>query len=160
MVCFVRSWARSNDPCVGSQNEARCWGEGYPEEVAHEPPAGPYRMVSVGPSHACGVTEAGDVACWDQGRDLPPYAPGGPYAAVSTGTSHDCALTDTGEVHCRGVFGDRKLRTNYGPVGPPPGSYQAITSGHHRACALTEGGEVVCWGDTDYRERPSFWWPP
>ena len=159
VACFRRSWAPYSDACGGSSSESGCWGLPYGGESVHEPPPGPYRMVSVGQSHACGVTQAGEVVCWDYRRDWLLSASEGPYVAVSTGLRHDCALTDRGEVQCRGSFGNSKLGIDYGPVEAPPGRHTAITSGHHRACALTEAGEVVCWGDTDYEEWPNFWRP-
>ncbi len=159
VVCFSRYWARWSGACGGSRVSG-CWFRTSREEATHAPPPGPYRMVSVGQFHACGVTDAGTVACWDHERVWPPYVPAGTYVAVAAGLYHDCALTETGEAHCRGTFSSGKLGAfDYGPVDPPPGRYQAITSGHARARALTEAGEVVCWGDTDYQEWPTFWRP-
>ena len=154
VVCFSRPWVRSSNACGGSYSVSGCWGRGFWEEVLHEPPSGPFSMVSVGQFHACGVTQAGEVACWDRMRGWFPAVPAGSYSVVSAGLYHDCALTDTGEAYCWGERG-----TDYGPVDPPPGRYTAITSGNHRTCALTEAGEVVCWGDKDYEDWPSFWRP-
>lgn len=129
---------------------AACWEwDGAPAEV----PEHAYVMISAG---ACGVTERGDVVCWDRGIAGPPDLPAGRYVSVRAGTTHGCALTDEGAAHCWGAFGDHDSGYSYGPVDPPPGRYTAITSGHHRACGLTEDGTVVCWGDTDYEQLAAY----
>ena len=45
-----------------SQREVDCWG--FNPGGMLDPPAGDYRSVSAGASHACAVRESGEVDCW------------------------------------------------------------------------------------------------
>ena len=106
-------------------------------------------VVSAGPYNgfgACGLTEGGEVLCWERDVGMRTVGPPAHYVAASASTSHMCALTEGEEVVCWG--GNRN-----GEADAPAGRYTAISAGSinfegsaSTSCALDEAGGIVCWG--------------
>jgi alpha-tubulin suppressor-like RCC1 family protein len=139
------------------------------------PPASPSARLSVGDTHACALTGAGEVKCWGRnsylqlGKQTAPgdssnqplevmgFGPGVVISAVSAGSAHTCALTSTGDVKCWGygciVLGDG-LCANTPSALPKdvlelPTGVTAIAAGSIHTCVLTSSGGVKCWGYND-----------
>lgn len=142
---------------VRVDGEAVCWGRlfgldwrgrsrddlppGYPRVSG--PPSGPFAVVSVGGTSACGLRPAGAVSCWgddDVGQSSPP---GGAFRALSAGGRHVCGLRPGGEVAC---WGDNTL----GQTASPEGSFSVLSAGEAHTCGLRSTGEVACWGHTGH----------
>ena len=68
--------------------------------------------MSVGFSHACGLTPSGEVVCWGSNRDGQLDSPAGTFVEVDAGTDFTCALTRDGAVLCWGD--DEEVFTEYG----------------------------------------------
>jgi alpha-tubulin suppressor-like RCC1 family protein len=123
-----------------------CWGggEGTPPPL---PPAGEtFKQLSMGWSHACGVTTADVIACWSdpiwQSWDfmLPP--PGAFVEAVA-GNEDSCALDANGTVVCFG-------RNVHGEGQPPREIFTELSLGWYFACGITADASVKCWGLNDF----------
>lgn len=114
--------------------------EGSEPPVASEPPSG-YIAVSVGTSHACAITVAGELECWGDRTERRTEAPAGTYTAISAGRRHSCALSTEGEISCWGS-------SDFGRLDAPNGTYIAIDVGRFQSCALAENGSAHCWGLT------------
>ncbi len=77
-----------------------------------------------GPTHACGVTGAGDGYCWGSNQYgklgtaqatnslVPARVAGGlKWAVLSVGFNHTCGITRAGVAHCWGYGGAGRLGT-------------------------------------------------
>ena len=159
---------------------ARCWGNGANGRLGdgqaftrHRPvPVAPgaesifdWRQLVVGEEHACGLTLAGEVACWGsnlydklgQGggsSKIPRVIPTlSAVTRLSAGHEHTCALHADTTVSCwgrnsSGQLGDGSTSTPAAPV-----MVQGLTgvtelsSGGFHTCALVGSSEEVwCWG--------------
>lgn len=113
--------------------------------------ATPWAKVRVGPSHACGVRESGQAACWRVDESSSYVVSSferdwvGTYRDISSGTYQACGLATDGSVLCEGCdYRDE------GQCEPRIGPYQVLSVASMSQCALTEEGEVDCWGYTEF----------
>lgn len=119
--------------CYWSGKVAMCWGSNSWGELGHDDPSNEQvaqvsalfdvAAVSMGVSHGCALTEAGQVRCWgansngglgyDNLKTL--YLPAPPVPGLSdvtqvvAGGGHSCALKRDGQVYCWGSNGSGQL---------------------------------------------------
>ena len=127
-----------------------------------------WKVISVGQSQACGITNSGEAYCWgrnDYGQvgdgttehgTAPTLVSGGhTWQSISAGVSHTCAVTASGDAYCWGSGSNSRLGTG-GPSfsgHPTPNlvsgshSWSSISAGWRNTCGLTTSGEAYCWGD-------------
>jgi DNA-binding SARP family transcriptional activator len=125
-----------------------------------------FASVSVGMSHACALTSAGDAYCWGQNDEdqlglsgVPGSAAPMPAAGkirftqISSGVFHTCGIATTNLLYCWGW-------NNYGQLGNPDITSRAaeavrvrsdlafsvVSSNYLHNCALTTDGSAYCWG--------------
>ncbi|MDE0319083.1 MAG: hypothetical protein OXI97_04315, partial [Acidimicrobiaceae bacterium] len=110
-----------------------------PRQTAAGSPHTEYIAVSVGDSHTCAITVAGEIECWGYRADRRLDAPQGTYSAVSAGRRHSCAVSTEGEIACWGS-------NDYGRLESPAGTYTKVDVGLRHSCALSTEAAVVCWG--------------
>jgi alpha-tubulin suppressor-like RCC1 family protein len=109
-----------------------------------------FASVSVGNTHTCGVTTAGDAYCWGEGPEL--VAGGVRFAAVSVGYYHTRGLTAAGAAYCwgsneSGVLGNGTMTDRASPGLVAGGlSFTAVSAGYYHTCGLTALGAAYCWG--------------
>jgi hypothetical protein len=126
-----------------------------------------FAMLSVGRTHACGVSIDGMVYCWGdnylgkQGNGstlgygpTPTLVPGGlHFATVSAANGFTCGLSSDGTAYCWGdnEFGKLGNGATSG-FSMVPGAvngglrFSALTSGLFRSCGITTSGATYCWG--------------
>jgi hypothetical protein len=119
---------------------ATCWGkragDGFKERL---------RKISSGGAFACGLTQAGKVACIDAdpflaGRSREPLPRGDDFTDVMAGYEHVCAIHKGGAAACWG-------RDVWEETHPPGAArFSALALGEKRSCGLTLDGAAVCWG--------------
>lgn len=121
-----------------------------------------FRMLSAGATHTCGLTNAGAVLCWGDGRtgalgDGARVIRRTPVPARSTvrfdevraGDGYTCARTAPGAVYCWG--------TGHAVPGHPAPALRpvavalaeparALAVGRRHACVITQREAVLCWG--------------
>ena len=133
-----------------------------------------FYTLSVGASHACGITAVGQPYCWGQndtgrlgdstvtGRREPAQVVGGRrYRSVSAGGDHTCGVTTRGAVYCWGddTTGQLGNGNDTEPVPCPfPCSivpvwvsggltFQSVSAGGGHTCGITIPGRAFCWGE-------------
>ncbi|HEX2219527.1 MAG TPA: hypothetical protein VHG35_12040 [Gemmatimonadales bacterium] len=129
----------------------------------------PFRHVSAGESHTCGVTPGDKAYCWGNNgagrlgdgtttaRSRPvPVAGGLSFQQVSAGVNHSCGVTTDQRAYCWGVNHDGQLgngttTTSLTPV-PVAGTrrFRQISAGDHHTCAVTPANVAFCWGSSLY----------
>jgi alpha-tubulin suppressor-like RCC1 family protein len=139
---------------------------------AAQDPAGELLSVSVGSVHACGVSAAGAIHCWGNGRygqlgngaaedsELAPVRVRSAvrFRMVTAGATHSCALARDGSAYCwgtdvSGVLGDADLteRCDGTPCATTPTPvargmrFDTLAAGYEHSCALRRG-RAYCWG--------------
>jgi len=170
---------------LDDQGKAWCWGENDLATLGNgdrsvrasgEPVAvvGDHRFVSLslGSSHACGLTEAGEAWCWGRnysgqlGAPSPnplgepmsfePIRVGGDqlFTAIATGAFHSCAIDQEGVAWCWGnnEYGQAGTAIHSESIELPTPVYgelrfSQIFAGSHRSCGITTAGRGYCWGD-------------
>src|SRR5262249_14818059 len=107
----------------------------------------PFKQVSAGYTHTCGVRTNGTVEGWgDNSADKAPAqrkATEGSYTSVSAACVNSCALTDAGVVECWGSnsAGQAPARRN-----ALAGTFTEVSAGWFHTCGLRSDGVVECWG--------------
>jgi alpha-tubulin suppressor-like RCC1 family protein len=141
---------------------AGCKKDGGDAESTKVPAAeaSPVVGISVGKTHSCALTQAGDVVCWGKGLDGTgtDHGPqridvGAKATAIASGSSHACALTDAGAARCWGLgewgrlgYGDGESRVAPGTDVDVGAKITALSAGHGYTCAVTESSALRCWG--------------
>lgn len=123
-----------------------------------------FASVSVGYSHACGVTTAGAAYCWGDNSSgalgdgtfntsaLSPVAVAGglTFATVSASAFYTCGVTTSGAAYCwgtGGVLGDTVGTNNFTPLPVAGGlTFSSVSAGITHACGVTTAGAAYCWG--------------
>jgi alpha-tubulin suppressor-like RCC1 family protein len=127
-----------------SDGSVPCWK--YPSEEA--PPGVSFVKVSVGYTHACGLSEDMELICWGSDSHGESSPPSGTYIDVSAGELATCAISSAGEIDC---WGD----DDYGETTEPESSEKIFTQvslNANHACALRSDNKVLCWGRDSYGE--------
>jgi hypothetical protein len=109
----------------------------------------PFRQISAGGTHTCGLHTDGTVACWGDNAKGQSTPPSGKFSQISAGGYHTCGLYLDGTVAC---WGDNAL----GQSTPPNGKFSQVSAGSSytsNTCGLHIEGTVVCWGDNRYRQN-------
>lgn len=117
-----------------------------------------FASVSVGDTHACGLTTGGDVYCWGTGylgdgnysaNPTPVQVLGGlSFKSVTAGFNHTCGLTTGGAAYCWGVNQEGALGVSSpsNATQPNPVSGGLIFTKLSAKCGVTNGGDTYCWG--------------
>ena len=128
-----------------------------PQSPVFDAPPGVYTDITVGVTHACALTEAGEAVCWEIESGDVWDTPPGTYTFIRAEGNETCAIAEGGDIACWAGGGEPMSENESDPShGAPPGPYTAISwatwvlnyEGDRStyACALREGGEAVCWG--------------
>jgi len=171
---FTRVWSGRNLCGQTRSNEYYCRGDLVREQSTNlnaPPPmfkrlsdGPPFRDITVGGTHMCGLTADGAAWCWgrkDSGigdgtteaRALPTAVVGGyTFASLSAGGGHTCGLTPDGRALCWGVnllgqLGDGTSTTRTRPtavVGQL--RFRTIRADGNQTCGVTIDGKMYCWG--------------
>lgn len=160
-------------------NRARCWGFTQDGALGVGMVAGdsllipgvvaedtiPFRTVSSGRLHTCGLTPAGVPWCWGDNQSgqlgdgtatramSPVQVIGGlVFDSVSSGGTHSCALTPAGSAFCWGGNASGQLGNGSGAASavPVPVSggvaFRQISSGLDHTCGVSTSNALFCWG--------------
>lgn len=122
-----------------------CWGcPVYLESFCASSPEVPLIDLSVGPRHACGLTEEFHLSCWGEvAFDVPE----GSFTAVSTSHYQTCAIRPDETLVCFGGEGVDELEAEFGPNQAPTGTFSQVSVSDYHTCGLATDGRVRCWGD-------------
>lgn len=101
--------------------------------AAQTPQQARFAALAVGPGRACGIDEAGGLACWGQDEDGFSRAP---LLGAAPGDRDDCTAYDKTRACSR-----TPLRV------PIPAAVKEVAVGNMHTCALAVDGRVYCWGD-------------
>ena len=126
------------------------------------------KQVVVGMSHACALTDAGEIYCWGDNASgqlgnsdstlanssSPVRVTGVVATSIAAGRDHTCALVADGTIYCWGSNSNGQLGTgdtSYLFSATPrlvSGISNAtnIATGAMHACAVVDNGAVKCWG--------------
>jgi alpha-tubulin suppressor-like RCC1 family protein len=126
---------------------------------------GPWKLVTAGLNHTCGLTADGAAYCWGEGvvgqlgadqnapRSRPQPVVGGLlFTTLSAGDSHTCGITSSGDAYCWGYnyigqLGNGSVENSFVPTRVAGGlAMAAISAGSLHTCAITTSGQAYCWG--------------
>lgn len=173
--------------CLIRSGQLYCWGNntygqlGDSTTVNHGVPTKgalgrTFVAVSVGSTHACGLTADGTAYCWGDNSygalgafcynfcgsqsSTPIAVDGGVlFAKIRAGYQTTCGLTVAGAIYCWGNNGGGQLGVASGGVPGQIGSTLTFGdvavggfSGYGFSCGLTTGGAAYCWGDNRFGE--------
>jgi hypothetical protein len=124
-------------------------------------PPGPFKAVSVGEDHACGIRPDGSLVCWGNDVAGETAAPAGTFIAVSVGKSSSggyppcgicqgdfsCALRTNGTVTCWG-------NNDYQQTSAPTGTFLQIATATTFACGVRSDRTIQCWGTPGFSDAP------
>ena len=101
--------------------------------------------ISVGPNHACSLSQNSEISCLDV--DDSAQVSGSPtcggFTAISVGGKHSCAIGEGGGIQCWGS-------DEHGQSSPPSeGESVAIGAGDSYTCGLRSNGKMECLGNFD-----------
>jgi alpha-tubulin suppressor-like RCC1 family protein len=173
--------ARNGTVSCWGENSSGALGVGSSDLQSHPVAAqvvGGHRFasLSVGASHTCAVTPAGEAYCWGSNTDGQLGAPasemcgaaanryacstsplrvsgGLVFRSVSAGTFFStCGVTLDGRVYCWGMNGNGQLGTGNteGSATPVPVAgnlrFSSVDVGSAHACGIATDGTAYCWG--------------
>jgi alpha-tubulin suppressor-like RCC1 family protein len=133
------------------------------------PSAVPYRALSLGGHHGCGVRDDDSLWCWGDNhegqigdgtreRRYLPAQVAGSWRTVSAGAFHSCAIAKTGAISCWGSNAEGPVGGSDTGIADAPvalgaiNDWKQVSAGEHHSCALRENGELHCWGANTYGE--------
>lgn len=148
---------------------------GLPCSLAPVPVGGNhvFTSLSVGQTHACGVTASGAAWCWggngsgalgngtagaiNGGEQVPQLVVGGhQFASISAGEINTCGISTGGAAYCwgdnsEGQIGNGVISGTNVPVAVPTPvagghTFTSVRTGGAHACAMTAAGRAWCWG--------------
>ncbi|MGD8397121.1 MAG: thrombospondin type 3 repeat-containing protein, partial [Candidatus Eiseniibacteriota bacterium] len=107
------------------------------------PAPGPFRRISRGGNHACGLLLDSSVVCWgDDSFGQVSMAPAGTFTEIAGGAFHNCAIRSDGTLTC---WGDNSFGQAVPPF--PAATYTDVSASERHTCAIRTDGSVDCWGD-------------
>ncbi len=133
------------------------------------------QSISVGTSHACGVTAQHAAYCWGRNGDgelgntsvtatcgdagvpcsTKPVRVAGnvAFSAISAGNNYTCAIATSGAAYCWGAGAYGQLGTGSQASSARPArvgiegvQFRTISAGNNHTCAVTTTGTAYCWG--------------
>ena len=171
---------------VTTDKRAFCWGDNREGELGNGNNTGPevgrfgafsgkpvavvgshpFRQVTVGFNHACGVTTGDDAYCWGLNargqlgdstevhrRTSPTRVAGGrDYRQLDAGNDFTCGVTVADQAYCwgdgkQGQLGNGKLYFSFWPRAVAGGlSLTRVTGSYNHACAEARSNRAYCWG--------------
>ncbi len=148
--------------CARGSSGVACWGTDDKSIAAA--PAGSFKQIAAGFTHACALDTGGIASCWgsgDWGGKGIFAKPAGITGAlqVVTGDRHACVLTKGKGVMCWGMndAGQLGIKPDMEPHKKPVtvpglGNVARIAAGEASTCALLADGSVKCWGSNGQGE--------
>lgn len=171
-----------------SDGSAWCWGmdssdslgnSGFASGLYDKPSrvvdtGTPWRQLSAGPQHTCGIQSDGTLWCW--GGDVEGQLGNGAatglkaqpgqvgtdadWASVTTGGLFTCAIKTNGRAYCWGddaygqlANGAASSADQISPyLVPDPGPWVKISAGLEHACGIKADSTAWCWGHSTARE--------
>jgi alpha-tubulin suppressor-like RCC1 family protein len=171
-----------------SDGSAWCWGmdssdslgnSGFASGLYDRPSrvvdtGAPWRQISAGTEHTCGIQSNGTLWCW--GGDLDGQLGNGAatglkadpvqvgvatdWASVTTGGLFTCAINTSGRAYCWGddaygqlANGAASSADQISPyLVPDVGPWVKISGGSEHACGIKSDGSLWCWGHSTARE--------
>lgn len=176
---FDNVYAGGAHACGLISGVAYCWGAndegqlGHGVQSAFEPPARVltalrFVSLSLGDTHTCGLTEAGEAYCWGSGTNgrlgngqtalqtTPALVAGNhTFEAISAGQSHTCAIDDAQRAWCWGNGTSGRLGNGQSAPESAPvrvlGNHavRTISAGGAHTCLITTGTNGFCFGSND-----------
>lgn len=168
---FDEFWSGPDKYCGRSESATYCWnGASSPWDAPYFeilPQAAGMKLVTWGPSSACGLLPDGFAACWGSNEhgqlgngsvggtatDPVPVTGGQRFKELGVGLAHACGLAVTGRVWCWGSNAGGEMGVGSAePGGGNPrevvggATYTSLAVGVAHTCAATAGGTVHCWG--------------
>jgi alpha-tubulin suppressor-like RCC1 family protein len=138
--------------CARTPGGITCWGADA--QTIGAPPAGTFKQIAAGFTHACALDPAGAVTCWGATEWAPFAKPSVSGATqVVTGDRHACVVTKSKAVQCWGMndagqLGTKPDMTQHKKPQTVPGVVNVVhlEAGEASTCALLADGSVRCWG--------------
>ena len=134
------------------------------DPLGPEARVGEWSQVAVGASHACGLTDAGEVFCWGATGSGQAGQTTGPvtepsrlesdlvFGEIAAGGDTSCGISREGRLYCwgnnaLGQLGDGTRRNAFLPVPVSEElTWEAVSVGTYHVCGIEEGGSLHCWG--------------
>lgn len=105
----------------------------------------PFRLVSAGSDHSCGVTSDSRAFCWGSGSQLTPVAVHGGlrFLLVSAGLSRTCGVSRDNRAYC--------WTGTSTPIEVPGGRrFRQVSVGAEHVCGTTTSDVGFCWGANNH----------
>jgi len=136
----LHSCAWEKDGC----GEAMCWGRNDYGQA--EAPPGPFKTVSAGQWHTCGLlSDTGLAVCWGFNDEYQSSAPETiAFQDLSCGFKHCCGLLADSTVRCWGSDSHDQISTT------PVEKFVAISAGAYHTCGIMDSGKAACWGGASF----------
>lgn len=146
----------------GATGDVACWKNGTQAVRPALPANFDAVQVSAGYGTACALSSAGEVWCWDEGGNVPPFitatpAPvdfAEPMVFVSAGQDTICGIKQSGGLDCRGNFYASPYLPTEVNGGMPiltPGAFAdavAVQSGYQQGVVIGSDGSATYLGST------------
>jgi alpha-tubulin suppressor-like RCC1 family protein len=141
--------------CARTPSAVTCWGSD--DKTIGTPPAGAFKQIATGFTHACALDGSGAVTCWGQGDwgNSGGFAkpPASGAVQVATGDRHACIVTKAKTVQCWGMndAGQLGMKSDVVPhkklvTVPGVTNVTKLVAGDASTCAVIADGSVRCWG--------------